>query len=47
VAVPARLRGATVVDLHGYLGHPPNAKVAVGLDVPRFWDRLLTALGNL
>jgi inosine/uridine nucleosidase len=40
-------RGATVVDLHGYLGRPPNAKVAVGLDVPRFWDRLVTALRNL
>jgi purine nucleosidase/pyrimidine-specific ribonucleoside hydrolase len=40
-------RGATVVDLHGYLGQAPNAKVAVGLDVPRFWDRLVTALGNL
>jgi purine nucleosidase/pyrimidine-specific ribonucleoside hydrolase len=40
-------RGATVVDLHGYLGLPPNAKVAVGLDVPRFWDRLVTALANV
>jgi inosine-uridine nucleoside N-ribohydrolase len=40
-------RGATVVDLHGYLGQAPNAKVAVGLDVPRFWDRLVTALDNL
>jgi inosine-uridine nucleoside N-ribohydrolase len=36
-------RGATVVDLAA----APNAKVAVGLDVPRFWDRLLAALGNL
>jgi inosine-uridine nucleoside N-ribohydrolase len=40
-------RGATAVDLHGYLGHPPNAKVAVGLDVPRFWDRLVAALARL
>jgi len=40
-------RGATVVDLHGYLGKAPNAKVAVGLDAPRFWDRLVAALGNL
>jgi inosine-uridine nucleoside N-ribohydrolase len=40
-------RGATVVDLHGYLDKTPNAKVAVGLDVPRFWDRLIAALGNL
>jgi purine nucleosidase/pyrimidine-specific ribonucleoside hydrolase len=36
-------RGATVVDFAG----PPNAKVAVGLDVPRFWDRLVTALDTL
>jgi inosine-uridine nucleoside N-ribohydrolase len=40
-------RGATVVDLYGHLGSAPNAKVAVGLDVPRFWDRLVAALGNL
>lgn len=40
-------RGATVVDLHDYLGRPPNAKVAVGLDVPAFWDRLLAALATL
>ena len=40
-------RGATVVDLHGYLGQAPNAKVAVGLDVPRFWDRLVTALATV
>jgi inosine-uridine nucleoside N-ribohydrolase len=40
-------RGATVVDLHGYLGGAPNAKVAVEVDVSRFWDRLIAALGNL
>jgi purine nucleosidase/pyrimidine-specific ribonucleoside hydrolase len=40
-------RGATVVDLHGYLGRPVNAKVAVGLDVPAFWDRLEAALARL
>jgi inosine-uridine nucleoside N-ribohydrolase len=40
-------RGATVVDLYGYLNKAPNAKVAVGLDVPRFWDRLIAALENL
>jgi inosine-uridine nucleoside N-ribohydrolase len=40
-------RGATVVDLHGHLGRAPNATVAVGLDVPRFWDRLVAALGRL
>lgn len=40
-------RGATVVDLHGYLGRPANAKVAVSLDVPAFWDRLVAALARL
>lgn len=37
-------RGATAVDLHNYLGREPNAKVAVALDVPAFWDRLMGAL---
>jgi purine nucleosidase/pyrimidine-specific ribonucleoside hydrolase len=36
-------RGATVVDFGG----TPNAKVAVALDAPRFWDRLVAALGDL
>lgn len=45
--VGAHTRGATCVDLHGYLGEPPNAKVAVGLDAPRFFDRLVGALEDL
>ncbi|GLZ29496.1 ribosylpyrimidine nucleosidase [Lentzea sp. NBRC 105346] len=40
-------RGATVVDLDGYLGLEPNAQVAVELDVPRFWDRVIAAIGNV
>jgi inosine-uridine nucleoside N-ribohydrolase len=40
-------RGATVVDLHGRLGEPPNARVAVDLDVPRFWDLVVDALAAL
>jgi inosine-uridine nucleoside N-ribohydrolase len=40
-------RGATVVDLHGRLEQPPNAKVAMELDVPRFWDLVVGAIGSL
>jgi pyrimidine-specific ribonucleoside hydrolase len=40
-------RGATVVDLHGRLERPPNAKVAMELDVPRFWDLVIGAIGSL
>jgi purine nucleosidase len=40
-------RGATVVDLHGRLGQPPNARVAIGLDVDRFFDRVVDAVGRL
>jgi purine nucleosidase len=40
-------RGATVVDLGGRLGRPPNARVALELDVARFWDRVLAALERL
>jgi inosine-uridine nucleoside N-ribohydrolase len=40
-------RGATVVDLHGRLGHAPNARVAMQLDVPRFWDLVLGAIAAL
>jgi inosine-uridine nucleoside N-ribohydrolase len=39
-------RGATVVDLAGRLGHAPNARVAVELDVPRFWKTVTTAVGG-
>ncbi|MFD9334437.1 nucleoside hydrolase [Streptomyces sp. NPDC060028] len=37
-------RGATVVDLHQYLGRPVNARVAVTLDTERFWDRMIAAV---
>jgi purine nucleosidase/pyrimidine-specific ribonucleoside hydrolase len=40
-------RGATVVDLHGRLGQAPNARVAVGLDVDRFFDLVVDAVGHL
>ncbi|MER5928883.1 nucleoside hydrolase [Streptomyces sp. NPDC002054] len=40
-------RGATVVDLHRYLGKPVNARVAVSLDQERFWDRLVAAVAAL
>ncbi|TQL68184.1 purine nucleosidase/pyrimidine-specific ribonucleoside hydrolase [Nocardioides albertanoniae] len=37
-------RGATVVDLHGRLDQPPNAQVAISLDVDAYWDLVLAAL---
>jgi purine nucleosidase/pyrimidine-specific ribonucleoside hydrolase len=40
-------RGATVVDLHGRFGREPNARVAMELDVPRFWDLVLEAIAGL
>jgi inosine-uridine nucleoside N-ribohydrolase len=40
-------RGATVVDLHGRLERPPNARVAMELDVARFWDIVVDAIGSL
>ncbi len=40
-------RGATVVDLHGRLGRPPNARVAQHLDVTRFWDLVVGAVDAL
>jgi len=40
-------RGATVVDLHGRLGRAPNARVAIELDVPRFWDLVVDAVAAL
>ncbi|MGW7313339.1 nucleoside hydrolase [Streptomyces sp. NPDC054854] len=40
-------RGATVVDLHHYLGRPVNARVAVALDTERFWDRMVGAVETL
>jgi inosine-uridine nucleoside N-ribohydrolase len=40
-------RGATVVDLNGRLGQPHNARVALELDAPRFWDLVAGALERL
>jgi purine nucleosidase len=40
-------RGATVVDLNGRLGRPNNARVAMALDAPRFWDLVIGALERL
>ena len=40
-------RGATVVDFHGRFGREPNARVAMELDVPRFWDLVLDAIAAL
>jgi len=39
-------RGATVVDLYGRLGRPPNARVGMELDRDRFWELVLAALGR-
>lgn len=39
--------GATSVDLDGMLAREPNAHVAVGLDVERFWAGVETAYGRL
>jgi len=40
-------RGATVIDLDGRLGHPPNARVALELDAGRFWDLVVDAIDRL
>jgi purine nucleosidase len=40
-------RGATVVDLRGRLGREPNARIAVELDVGRFWDVVVAAVERL
>ena len=41
-------RGTTVVDLHGrYPDQPPNAAVAIGLDVDRYWQLVLDAVDAL
>ena len=39
--------GATVVDLDGYTGRPPNARIAVTLDQAAFWYRILAAVSAL
>jgi inosine-uridine nucleoside N-ribohydrolase len=38
--------GRTVCDRYGVTGRPPNAEVGVELDVERFWDLMLDALGR-
>ena len=40
-------RGATVVDLRGRLGRPANARVAIELDVDRFWDLVVRGVSSL
>jgi purine nucleosidase len=40
-------RGATVVDLHGRLGREANARVAMELDVDRFWQLAVDAVERL
>jgi purine nucleosidase len=40
-------RGATVADLRGRLGREPNARIAMELDVDRFWDAVVTAVDRL
>jgi pyrimidine-specific ribonucleoside hydrolase len=40
-------RGMTVVDLHGRLGREANARVALELDAPRFWDLVIGSLEAL
>ena len=41
-------RGETVVDFHRrYADREPNARVAVALDAPRFWDLVLSELDRL
>jgi purine nucleosidase/pyrimidine-specific ribonucleoside hydrolase len=40
-------RGATVVDLDGRLGRAANARVAVELDVARFWELVVAAVERL
>ena len=40
-------RGATVADLGGRLGREPNARIAMELDVARFWDAVVAAVERL
>jgi purine nucleosidase len=40
-------RGATVVDLRGRYGCEPNARIAIELDVVRFWDAVVAAVERL
>jgi inosine-uridine nucleoside N-ribohydrolase len=38
--------GRTICDLYGVTGREPNADVAVGLEVDRFWDLMIGALAS-
>jgi purine nucleosidase len=40
-------RGATVVDLRGRYGREPNARIAIELDVERFWGTVAAAVERL
>ena len=40
-------RGATVCDRFGVRGRASNAKVAMDLDAPGFWDLVVTAVERL
>ncbi|MFG3495905.1 nucleoside hydrolase [Streptomyces sp. NPDC047928] len=40
-------RGATVVDLDGVWGRPPNAHVGVDVDAAAFWDLVVGAVATL
>ena len=40
-------RGATAVDLRGRYGREPNARIAMELDVERFWDTVVGAVERL
>jgi len=41
-------RGTTVVDIHNrYPDLPANAKVAMQLDAPRYWDLVMDSVDRL
>jgi inosine-uridine nucleoside N-ribohydrolase len=40
-------RGATVCDRFGVRGRTPNARVAMELDAPGFWDLIVAAVDRL
>ena len=40
-------RGATVIDLHRVTDAPNNAYVAIGVDVPAFWDLMIEAVATI
>jgi inosine-uridine nucleoside N-ribohydrolase len=36
--------GRTVCDIYGVLGKEPNVRVGYALDVPRFWEMLISTI---